>query len=214
MAIWTENEIQVHKYQNVWYRIFRNDLWLEHVSNKGHRPLLIGHDLDKLYSQTPQPYVFHLVMTCYPRLRMDAQDLELFHRALKPAYEISGRGGEMTIEGMADDPLIVLNICDLKGGWDFEFRAAKYFDPSNELLRSTYMYWGDVRQGPQLLKANEIIGIGPEKNRKSISSVCWAYLKDPEGKDDWLCKLLRGAEENFCEVLGADGRKIERLEWV
>jgi len=47
---------------------------------------------------------------------MDAQDLELFYRALKLAYEIFGRGGEITIKGMADDPLIVLNICDLKGG--------------------------------------------------------------------------------------------------
>ena len=79
-------------------------------------------------------------MSCCLLLRIDAQDLEIFYKALKPAYEISGRGGEITIEGMANDPLIVLNICDLKGGWDFEFRAAKYFDPSNKLLRSTYMY--------------------------------------------------------------------------
>jgi hypothetical protein len=71
---------------------------------------------------------------------MDAQDLELFHRALKPAYKISKRGGEITIKGMSNNPLIILNIYNLKGGWDFEFRAVKYFDLSIKLLHSTYIY--------------------------------------------------------------------------
>ena len=87
------------------------------------------------------------------------------------------------------------------------------FDRSIVQLQSAYILWKDTNWMLKTIEWDKIIGVGTEKDHKSISTVCWLSLLGVWAKGEtWWVKLqVSGARR--VRAKRADRATITHLEW-
>ena len=156
------------KHSILWSRIFKDDAWLSAAVKKGFNPVLVGHDLYKIYERKDEPTYLALVLGydghggrdghaswCGAKKRPYNSSLfDLFFQSLR---ETSIEDGEQVFPHIK----LVLNTRDATS----DYESTHVSDPAKLLSfhsdgpHSAYLYWEDDTFMIHEIKPDRVVGL-------------------------------------------------------
>ncbi|KAH7363962.1 hypothetical protein BKA65DRAFT_490051 [Rhexocercosporidium sp. MPI-PUGE-AT-0058] len=175
-----------NQHLRIWHSIFKNEDFLDEATNKGLNPVLIGHDLNKLYHSKynkSKPGTSYLVLVlAFDGAGGKYEKPALLHpmalkKSLQPHELLEDN---LTEEYFFPESRIILNVADIHNAhYTPVDQPRRLTSRKIQGLYSAYLYWNDPEFELRIIEPENVKGVGKALTKKNVSGIValsWFHL--------------------------------------
>lgn len=175
-------KVRKHRHSRLWEMIFRDQAWLVKATEAKLNPVLIGSNLQSLYSSHQKIKPGYLCLFTDDITGdftvSNPENVSLFFQCLRQfTYDASTEEVKLCCG-------ITLDVSEIVGTGALKTIPSRLFSYSFGNLRSSYLFWNDYTHSVRQVRPRQIYGIhGVAEDMADVTDWCQVRLFSPYGRE-------------------------------